>query len=60
MLDPMRAWHEGHYPEDHDVPDPDEIGPTPRWFVIAFSIAVLCCGVASCMGAISYIAGWWS
>ena len=56
---PMRwvAGVEGIEDED-DEPRPDEIGPTPRWFIVAFSIAVLLCGVCSVLGALAYFLGW--
>lgn len=37
---------------------PEEVGPTPRWFIIAFSLFVLVCGLCSALGAIAYLAGW--
>lgn len=51
---------EGMEHEDDELREaPDEIGPTPRWFIIGFSLMVLACGVASCVGAVGVIAGWW-
>lgn len=42
---------------EDDEPRPDVLGPTPRWFIVAFALAALCCGCTGLAGLIAWIAG---
>ncbi len=43
-------------------PEPDSDGQpeVPRWFIVAFAIACLCCGVTAVAGVVAAIVGWFS
>lgn len=51
--DEHARWQEGHYPEDHEGAP----GASPTWFVIAFVLVLICCGLSAFGALIAWLAG---